>query len=340
MLRIHFTDADLARVRVAARPDPLWEIFFSLLRFQKRKGLWAYAGWHRSAREALHGKGLAPTVRNVLLPLYPTGTYFPDFLTPGEASEGLDAGLEAILAVPRKRMLQELNILDRVNGAPDWARQLTDITPRREFVRTVRNYYDVAIRPHSDQIQAHIDADRSVRARAVLDGGTDGLLAGLGPYMRWRRPTLEVDYPEDRDLHLQGRSLTLVPSYFCWGGPVSLADSGLPPVLAYPLRHAAPRTGESGTGESGAQQPRAPLSALLGTTRAVILQATATGATTGELARAAGVSAASATRHTTVLRDAGLLVSHRHGPAVLHTLTPPGAALLRAGDRNDRPAPD
>lgn len=334
MLRIHFTDADLARVQVAARPDPFWEIAFSMRRFQSRKGLWAYADWHRSAREALHAKGLAPVVRNVLSPLYPGGTYFPDFLTPSEASEGLEAGLEAILDVPGKRVLRELGILDRVNGAPDWTRQLTDLAPRKELVQTIRTYYDVAIRPHQDHIQAHIDADRAARARDLLDGGVEGLLAGLGPYMRWRRPTLEIDYCEDRDLHLRGRSLTLVPSYFCWGGPVSLADSGLPPVLAYPLRHAARRAEETGE-----HKPRAPLSALLGETRAIILRATAAGATTGELARAAGVSAASATRHTTVLRDAGLIVSHRHGPCVLHTLTPPGAALLRAGGQNHRTAP-
>ncbi|GAA3884026.1 winged helix-turn-helix domain-containing protein [Streptomyces lacrimifluminis] len=334
MLRIHFTDADLARVQVATRPDPFWEICFSLRRFESRRGLWAYAGWHRSAREALYAKGLAPVVRNVLRPLYPGGTYFPDFLTPSEASEGLDAGLEAILDIPRQRVLRELNILDRANGAPAWTRQLADNGPREEFVRTIRTYYDVAIRPHADHIQAHIDADRSARARNLLDGGTDGLLAGLGPYMRWRRPTLEVDYCEDRDLHLDGRGLTLVPSYFCWGGPVSLADADLPPVLAYPLRHAASRTDET-----GAQKPRAALPALLGDTRAVILRATATAATTGELARAAGVSAASATRHTTVLRDAGLVVSHRHGPVVLHTLTPTGAALLRAGGQNPRTAP-
>src|ERR1041384_5256332 len=188
MLRIHFTDADLARVQVAARPDPFWEICFSLRRFQSRKGLWAYAGWHRSAREALHAKGLAPVVRNVLRPLYPGGTYFPDFLTPGEASEGLDAGLEAILGVPRQRVLRALNLLDGVSGAPTGTGQLADTGPRREFVRTVRAYYDVAIRHHGYHIQAHIDADRSARARNLLDGRTEGLLAGLGPYMRWRRP--------------------------------------------------------------------------------------------------------------------------------------------------------
>ncbi|MEU6801045.1 helix-turn-helix transcriptional regulator [Streptomyces neyagawaensis] len=335
MLRIHFTDADLARVQVAPRPDPLWEIFFSLLRFQSRRGLWSYADWHRTARVDLHEKGLAPAVRNVLLPLYPRGAYFPDFLTPSESSEGLEAGLDAVLGIPHRRVLWELALLDRVSGAPAWSRGLADSQGREEFVHTMRAYYDVAIRPHGEHIQAHIDADRSVRARALLEGGVHGLLAGLGPYMRWQPPTLSVEYAaEDRDLYLRGRGLTLVPSYFCWGGPVSLADSDLPPVLAYPLRHRAPRADDA-----EARQARAPLSALLGATRAVILRATVTGATTGELARAAGVSAAAASRHTTVLRDAGLIISHRHGQSVLHTLSPAGAALLRTGDRGPRTEP-
>ncbi|GAB2951724.1 ArsR/SmtB family transcription factor [Streptomyces heilongjiangensis] len=335
MLRIHFTDADLARVKVMGRPDPLWEIYFSLRRFQSRRGLWSYADWHRTARADLHDKGLAPTVRNVLLPLYPRGAYFPDFLTPGESSEGLEAGLDSILGIPRRRVLREIALLDRVSGAPAWSRGLADSREREEFVRTVRTYYDVALRPHGEHIQAHVDADRSVRARALLEGGVHGLLAGLGPSMRWQPPTLSVEYAaEDRDLYLRGRGLTLVPSYFCWGAPVSLADSALPPVLAYPLRHRAPRAADA-----DARQARAPLSALLGATRAVILQATATGATTGELARAAGVSAAAATRHTTVLRDAGLILSHRRGQSVLHTLAPAGAALLRTGAHSPRTDP-
>jgi len=324
MLRIHFTDPDLSRVRVSPQPDPLWEVTFSLHRFQSRRGLWSYADWHRTARTALGDAGLVPVLRNILVPLYPGGAYLPDFLTPAEAREGLAAGLEAILATPRRRVLHELGILDRVNGVPAWASRLADGEARGDFVRALRAYYDVAIAPHGDRIQAYVDADRSIRARTLMDGGVDALLAELGPRMRWRPPILEVDYAEDRDLHLRGRGLALVPSYFCWGGPVSLADPGLSPVLAYPLQHSASRTQEAGT-----QMPQAPLAALLGTTRAVILRAAAAGATTGELARAAGVSAATATRHTTVLRDAGLLLSHRHGPSVLHTLTPTGAALLR-----------
>ncbi len=39
---------------------------------------------------------------------------------------------------------------------------------------------------------------------------------------RWCPPVLEVAYPRqtrDRDLYLNGRGLTLVPSYFNWGDP-------------------------------------------------------------------------------------------------------------------------
>lgn len=65
----------------------------------------------------------------------------------------------------------------------------------------------------------------------------------------------------------------------------------------------------------------------------------AAGATTGEIARAAGVSASSASRHATALRDAGLITSHRNA-SVLHTLTPVGAAVLRAATRAPSGPPD
>jgi hypothetical protein len=48
------------------------------------------------------------------------------------------------------------------------------------------------------------------------------------------------------------------------------------------------------------------------------------------------VSAANASHHTTVLRDSGLIASHRHANTVLHTLTPLGAALLRLPDQAGR----
>ncbi|WP_329205960.1 helix-turn-helix domain-containing protein [Streptomyces sp. NBC_00683] len=330
MLRIHFTDVDLARTRLASAPDPLFDIAASLHRFQTRRGRWAFAGWYRTTRQQLREKGLERALRSVLLPLYPRAAYYPDFLTPVGAVDGLDMGLESILATPPQRVMAEIAILDRIVGAPAWAGQLAGLEARKEFVRVLRAYYEVVVAPHEEQVRARIEAERAARCRGLLDGGVEGMLAGLGPMLRWRPPVLEVAYPrqaDDRDLHLNGRGLTLVPSYFNWREPVAFADPGLPPVVWYSLLH-EPEV-RSVTGSA----PEQPLTNVLGRARAVALRAASAGATTGEIARAAGVSASAASRHATALRDAGLISTVRNGPTVLHTLTPTGASLLRAALR-------
>ncbi|MEW1779279.1 helix-turn-helix domain-containing protein [Streptomyces sp. NPDC086777] len=321
MLRIHFTDADLARTRVINDPDPLWELAQSLHRFQTRQGRWAYAHWYRGTCRRLRENGQQRILRELLLPLFHRGLYYPDFLNPAESSEGLEAGLEAVLAAPPRRVLDELQTLAGVSGGPAGAPELARRDGRRELVRALRDYHDTAIAPYGEEIQARIDADRVVRCRALLDGGVEALLGGLGPDIRWRRPVLHVGHPTvDRDLRLGGRGLKLVPSYFCWQTPVSMADPDMPPVLVYPL-HQQP---------SPVQSAGASLTSLLGRTRATVLRAVAGGATTGELARVAGVSASSISQHTSVLREAGLIISQRQAASVLHTLTPLGASVLRA----------
>ncbi|MEO3840367.1 MULTISPECIES: helix-turn-helix domain-containing protein [unclassified Streptomyces] len=331
MLRIHFRDADLARTRVAGAPDPLWEIAVSLHRLQTRKGRYAHAAWYRMARRMLHERGLERAVRDTLLPLYPRARYFPDFLTPGrapgEAVTSFRDGAELLLAVPPGRVRGEVGRLARTVGAPAWARKLAETGERREFVRLLRAYYEAVVEPWSDHMQARLEAERAARVRELLHGGSEGMLAGLAPAMRWRAPVLEVRYPAgvDRDLRLDGRGLTLVPSYFAADAPVSLADPELPPVLWYPVHHR-----QAPVPPGPGHPPEQRLAALLGRARAAVLHATAHGATTGELARATGVSASAASRHAGTLRDAGLITTVRDGGSVLHTLTPAGAAVLRA----------
>lgn len=191
----------------------------------------------------------------------------------------------------------------------------------------MRTYHDAVIKPEEEFIQAHIEADRGIRAQALLTGGTDGLLRSLAPAVRWNPPILEVDYPVDRNVHLGGRGLLLVPSYFNWDKPVTLQDPELQPVLVYSVAHQLveiPRT---------LQGADSPLSALLGRTRALILQSVGPGATTAELASRAHTSPASASRHAAVLREAGMLTTQRQGSAVLHTLTPMGLDLLNRTSR-------
>jgi DNA-binding transcriptional ArsR family regulator len=344
MLRIHFTEVDLARTTLAVDPDPLWEVAASLHRLQTRRGRWAFAQWHHEARHTLRERGLERAVRVLLVPLYPRGGYFPDFLTPHHAADGLESGLAAILDEHPARIKEEISRLtstapyprlprsSRPSRPSPWTTQLPDAQGRQELVRLLRAYHSAVIGPYGERMRARIEAERATRSRALMTGGVEGMLAGLGPTMRWENPVLHVTYPvADRDLRLNGRGLRLVPSYFSWGAPVSLADPDLQPVLCYPvLKEPALREPSAADPAARGGAPGKSLTALLGQARAGVLSTAAGGATTSEIARVIGVSASSASRHATVLRDAGLITTSRNGASVLHTLTPAGASVLRA----------
>lgn len=343
MLRIHFTDADLARIQVATAPDPLWETVLGVHQLSAPKATHAFTSWRRRARTEVAGRRLGGVVR-LLNSLAPADVpYFPDFLTPEEASKGLASGLDAVRATPLARLRHELGMLDattssarRRAGRPgpsgDEERKLYLVAD------ALHRVYETIIEPDWTRMAAHVEADRSLRLRALRDGGTKGLLESLRPVATWRAPVLYMSYPVDRDIHLDGRGLRLVPSRFCWRRPVSLCDDRLPPVLVYPVASEEPHPASSARPTGADDGPHAAaLTALLGTTRARVLEALAAAATTGELAVRLGISPASASKHTRALREARLVVSRRDGGMVVHTLTPLGAALLD-GELPSRPA--
>lgn len=242
--------------------------------------------------------------------------------------------MEALRETPPARVRRDLLLLAGGRPQPVRHRELAEGSPGAmgALVGALRAYHRAAVAPYWPHIRARVEADRAARGRALLDGGADRLLESLPPVMRWRPPVLEVDYPADRDLRLDGRGLLLVPSFFCRGTPVAFHDPALTPVLVHPVRHtadcvAAGRLRPYGT--VGADIGS--LGKLVGQTRSAVLRAVGTGCTTGELACRVGVSAASASQHASVLREAGLIVTLRNGSAVLHTLTPLGSALLRGG---------
>jgi DNA-binding transcriptional ArsR family regulator len=104
-------------------------------------------------------------------------------------------------------------------------------------------------------------------------------------------------------------------------------DPALPPVLIYPV-HRQPDA-LPGSVEAG----HAAVAALIGATRAAVLDTIAarTAITTTDLAHHLAISPASASEHTTVLREAGLISSHRDRNRMLHTVTPLGHGLQAAG---------
>ncbi len=331
MLKIIFTSEDILRTRVAAAADPVWELILSLHLLQGRGREPLLTEWRRVTARTLRTESAAERFR-LLLALNPPRGYFPDFLTPYASTEGFQAGLEAVRDTPVDMLRRDLTRLAAENPLPAPAAALARGEPEvlDHLTDSMTRYHSLAVTPYWSRIQAAVEADRARRARAMLDGGPEGLLASLRPSMRWADGTLEVlNYPDSRELHLGGRGLLLVPSFFCTRTPVALLDPALPPVLVYPvdrLGGLAPPTG-GGRNPDGTRQA---LAALLGRTRAAVLEAADDGCTTGELARRLHISAAAASQHTTVLRNAGLLVSQRDRNSVLHTVTPLGRAVLDA----------
>ncbi|WP_412078053.1 helix-turn-helix domain-containing protein [Streptomyces xanthophaeus] len=346
MLRIHFTGVDLARVRMAGRPDALWETVLSFHRLRDRRDARLFGEWRTETRSRLNSE------TRVLGMLIPSRGYFPDFLTPVEGQYGWDVGVDALRGIRPDRMRQELALLgagaglgaafgmpSAVSGGaetslPRRLRELMDGGTKHlpRLLGELRAYHRAAVEPYWTHIQAQIEAERAARGRALLDGGADELLASLPPMLRWRAPVLECDYPVDRDVRLRGRGLLLQPSFFCRRTAVTLHDPELPPVLVYPAAAQLVSAPTGGDVRPVVEEQRVrTLGKLVGHTRSVVLRAIGDGATTSELARRAGVSLASASQHACVMREAGLVTTLRHGNAVLHTVTPLGAALLKGG---------
>ncbi|MFE9812268.1 ArsR/SmtB family transcription factor [Streptomyces sp. NPDC005227] len=325
MLRLHFTDDDLERVRIAHGPDPLWEIICSLCRLRTADGRAEFGVWRDVTRDRLRQD---ERLRRALAPLrglVPSHGYIPDFLTPTVTGD-LAAGLDAIAATPARVVAEQVGRLNagqarlRVPSASPRA----DSIDLRHVIRALRTYFDTLLRPHVPRMRGPVGADVDERSQSLLAGGVQGLLDSMAPCARWRDPVLEVDYPVSRDVFLRGRGLLLVPSFFCWRRPTALADPDLTPTLVYPV--AKPPWHLARDGVSGASR-------LLGRTRAAILQALAGrdsrgGYTSTDIARVVGIAQSSITYQMSALRDGGLVSSRRCGKYVVHAVTPLGLRIL------------
>jgi DNA-binding transcriptional ArsR family regulator len=302
----------------------LWETVLGLYRLGvDASGLPVFAGWQRRAQAAVHEQNLHGVV-GMLRDLVPKAGYFPDFLTPTEAGAGLDDGLAALRDTPEQRLAHDIRYAARTRRLSAWTRRLADGDRAMldELAHAMATVHGAVIRPVWDDVEAAVGVERSLRGAALLDGGVQAMLRSLRPVLRWAPPILSADYPMPLDVHLGGRGLLLIPSFFCWGKPVALVDPALPPVLVYPVEH--PPTWLAGVAGDRAGA----LEALLGRTRAAVLAALVTASTSTELSARLGISAASASEHVGVLRDAGLVVSRRSGRTVQHALTPLASAVL------------
>ncbi|MFI1582617.1 ArsR/SmtB family transcription factor [Embleya sp. NPDC020630] len=325
MLRIHFTAEDLARTRLATTVGAAAETYHSLELLHGPRRPLPFRAWRAEVAARLEA---APGPLTALMPVRGPGL---DLRTLVGDSPSLDEGIENLLAVPGARLRAELADLTFDPAHSTWVRDFLDgaLEPRREFAEALRAAHTVTVAPFHERVRSHLEAARSRYTRSLLDGGVEGLLAGLYvPYIRWNPPVLEIRRRKDHDIVLGGRGLVIAPTLFVWRESAVLwdvQDETAPYVLAVPtvrdLQDGA-ALWQPGTGDDRA------LGALLGQTRAAALTVINEGCTTTELARRLNVSPASASQHATVLRNARLITTTRRGGAVLHSLTSLGLELL------------
>lgn len=331
MCRIHFTNDDLQKTRLASGPDPMWETVLSLHALQSRGPDLSLAWWRRHTAGSLPRGPLAQ-----LLELAPPLGYFPDFLTPAGLDQSLDDQLELLLGTPHRDLSTQIQILARPGPFRPAVRRTRwlgalergDVAAMSSLGDSIRGYHHHSLEPYWLGIQGAIGADRARRAEQYAAGGLDVLLANLHPRVRWRPPVLEILDLHTQDVHLGGRGLLLQPSYFCSHAPTKLHDQGEHPVLIYPVER--PVTGLV-TAASDADTPAA---ALLGRTRASVLAATTNGCTTSDLARRCGIAVSTASQQATTLREGGLTSSRRVGGSVVHEITDLGLRLLAGPESN------
>ncbi|MBO8196589.1 winged helix-turn-helix transcriptional regulator [Streptomyces oryzae] len=320
-MRIHFTVADLARVRLAAAPSPLAVTSLSAWRLRHDTGgPPALDLWRRTvhlARRSAPGPA-APLLGGLAAgaPSHPV----PRLLRPHSALPTLAEELERLLSTPRAELRADLEYVATHRRLPSWTHALADGSPSalRGLAGAVRAQHSVAIEPYWRGLYAAIRADQAERTRQWHEGGVELVLDNLHPAGRWRPPVLEFPHAQGPDYHLGGRGLLLAPAAFTAYVP---CDPGEPQPTFYYQAVEHPLAG-------ALNGPHAALATLLGHSRAAVLEAIAEGVSTSRLARRTGLAPASASEHATVLRRAGLVSTRRSGRTAHHTLTPLGAQLL------------
>jgi DNA-binding transcriptional ArsR family regulator len=263
-----------------------------------------------------------PAPARRLLDLIPAYGSVPTFLAP-ESCSCLDEALDVVQSTPASRIQAELAEIPWLSGPSPWIRDLARgrVDALADLGRAMRVYHDHVMAPVWPTVERVVAAELRDRAWQLATEGAEVTLNTLHPRIRWHDGVLEVGAPTKADIDLAGQGLRLMPSI--WTRP-AVAIGWKHPTLVYPVRPSSWAQQHPGADHHDR------LAAVLGTTRARVLRSLGIEHTTSELARALGISLASASTHTAALRGAGLVTTRRDGQAVHHALTELGQAVASA----------
>jgi len=311
VLRIRFTAQDLLRTRFLSASAPLVEISLATA---------ALCGKDTSLLEPWRAR-MRRTFPREALPLL-------ELIADAGAVEYLwaldhdfDAAVDAVLSSPSRYVRESLDAVGRT-GSP-WTRRLAegDRAAQAVLERALRSALR-AFGGEYERVRATLHTDMAHRKEILFSGGLEAALESVFRTASWHGDTLELPHANDIDLDLRGRGMVLLPTAFRIGS--TLIGSPMPDqplTVIYPAHIPMPLL------EDSARTPA--LTPLLGRTRTAVLKTIThnPSSTTSQVAALLGISPGRASEHAGVLRDAGLITSHRHRNTVRHVPTKLGLEI-------------
>ena len=325
-LRFHLSVDGLARTRLAH--SPLWEAIFSLRAVANPTGSSLHEPWAVAARSRLDGIDV-----DTLLALWTPCSAVPDFLTPPPLSSRpqFDEELRRVRATPPEQIRRDLQVTYEDALPPGleslYRRPGSNID---KLVRLVGAYWERALADHWPRLRLVLEGDVVYRTRALAAGGAMAVFEDLHERVAWESGDVVIGAPEaadggdDHRVEINDRGLLLMPSAFIWPFVATMFREPAEPAVVYPSR---------GIGTLWQAEPAVgpeALAALIGRTRAGLLAMLDAPLSTSEVAQRSGLSIGGVSRHLAVLRESGLVASHRRWHAIVHHPTPLGVSLLGA----------
>jgi DNA-binding transcriptional ArsR family regulator len=325
-LEISLDVADLAATRFAV--SPLSETVRALQLLARPEPAAINRPWAAWARRELRERPLrVPRLWPLLINGLP---YYPEFLVPAPASRwpSFSDELEQLAAAPAGPVRASLL---RVFGDGPWPASATELfeRPALDHIATeLAECHDRLISPHWERIRSVLDADIAYRTGLLASGGARALFGDMHPDLSWSAGTLTLadtdTGAETVRVQLGRDGLVVMPSVFVWPNVSVGRATSTQTGLLYPARgaatvwHALKDQEASGTSAEF----------LLGATRARLLSALRSPATTTALARALGVTPSAVSQQLAFLHRGGLLDRQRSGRGVLYQTSDLGLALL------------
>jgi DNA-binding transcriptional ArsR family regulator len=333
MIEFELGVEDLADTRFAL--SPLHETLLSLRVLRDASLSALHLPWRRSTEVRLEGLDT-----DLLMSLVARWRTLPDFLTPNPA--GFAPTFDEQLAVVRRtspaRVRHDLPLAHAPNSLPEALRDATAAADapvarlRDTICDLLRAYWEVAIEPEWPRMRLVLEADMTYRARQLALGGARLLFADMHANVRWQDGVLHIDKMISRHrVAAAGRGLLLLPSVFAHK-PAPPVSPGEAPSLVYPSRGVATLWGRVAPTAGSAA-----LTALLGASRANLLDLLDEPLPTVELARRLEVTPSAVSQHLRVLHATGLIVRTRDGRHVLYRRSTLGDGLVGSSGRTEPP---